>query len=209
MITFFSNKINNLNELLQKFPNDDKLNNLNIQEYMPTFQDVNGCKCPKCNRQINTFVHYGTYTRNLSFILNNEVINTKVVVTRVKCKGCNSTHAILPCFIVPYKIMASPSIINIVSATTKVTVLLIAEKFKISYQIIYIYLNLVHSFFVDTSMVSKKYLNQNFNEQYLKTNIATIANADFKKSFFSYHKWIYLMTKYRNCKPPPVYLQAS
>jgi len=209
MITFFSDKINSLNELLQKFPNSNELNNLEIQEYMPVSNDVKDCKCPKCNRKFNTFVSHGSYRRNLSIFLNDKIINTKVAVTRVKCKGCGSTHAILPHFIVPYKIMASPSIINIVSEATKTAVLLVAEKFKISYQIIYIYLNLIHSFFLDTSMVSKQYYLQNFNESYLKFNIATIINADFKKSFFSYHKWIYLMTRYRNSKSPPVHLGAS
>jgi len=209
MITFFSDKINTLNTLLQEALDNNKLNTLNIQEYMPTVQDVKNCKCPKCPREINTFVSHGKYERNLSIILNDEIINTKVAVTRVKCKGCGSTHAILPHFIVPYKIMASPSIINIISQATKDTVLLVAEKLKISYQIIYVYLNLIHSFFDDTSMVSKQYYSENFNEIYLKSNITTIINSDFKKYFFSYHKWVYLMTRFRNTKSPPIYIGVS
>jgi len=175
---------------------------------MPTLQNIKDCKCPKCGRKLDVFVSHGTYERNLSIFLNSKIINTKITVTRVKCKSCGSTHAILPHFIVPYKIMASPSIINIVSEAAKTTVLAAAEKFKISYQIIYTYLHLIYSFFDDTSMVSKQHYSRNFSEEYLKSNIATIVDSDFKKNFFSYHKWIYLMTRYRDDTSPPIYIEA-
>ena len=80
---------------------------------MPTLKDLHNCKCPKCGC-IDNFSFHCTYDRNLSFVLNSEVVNYVVTVTRVICNSCSSTHAILPDFIVPYKIMSFCSICNIV-----------------------------------------------------------------------------------------------
>lgn len=56
----------------------------------------NSLKCPKCKH--HQFVKHGYYDRTLKF--QNRTIRLRIL--RIKCLSCNSTHAILLYFIVPY-----------------------------------------------------------------------------------------------------------
>ena len=57
----------------------------------------NKLKCNKCN-EIGNFVIKGYYYRTI--IINNKAI--RIRITRIKCKDCNKTHAILFLDFVPY-----------------------------------------------------------------------------------------------------------
>lgn len=58
-------------------------------------------ECPYCGS--SELIKWGTYTRNVCFIDNNVLIYKIMKIQRVKCSGCNHTHALLPSFIIPYK----------------------------------------------------------------------------------------------------------
>ncbi len=82
---------------------------------MPTLNDIKNCKCPKCHAKSNFSIH-GHYNRNLVIISEDDNLchEYNVVVTRVICNSCGSTHALLPDFIIPYKSFSFDSIICIV-----------------------------------------------------------------------------------------------
>ena len=99
--------------------------------------------------KINKLIKYGTYERNLSILEDNEVVNYKVVVQRVICTSCNHTHALLPNFIVPYKIMALFSIAQITQRAFISSAYKLAETINLSVQMIYTYMAIVLAFFDD------------------------------------------------------------
>ena len=59
-------------------------------------------ECPKCKS--TRIIKWGFYSRNITYIGNN-ILEYKVIkIQRIKCKECGSTQALLPIFIIPYKI---------------------------------------------------------------------------------------------------------
>lgn len=55
-------------------------------------------KCPKCNA-VGNYKKHSSYKRNLIFI---HTIIT-IVVHRIKCCSCNTTHALIPKDAIPYR----------------------------------------------------------------------------------------------------------
>lgn len=49
--------------------------------------------CPRCQR---AYQHYGTYPRKTPYLLG------PFSIRRVYCDNCETSHALLPCFIIPY-----------------------------------------------------------------------------------------------------------
>ena len=198
MIICFNEKINSLSE--------ENLNFNYIQKIMPTLNDVKDHKCPYCNRK-NALINYGHYNRNVSFLCKNEIKNFYVSIQRVRCKSCKRTHALLPCFIIPYVIMASFSIAKIVANTAQKSAYQICKLFSLSHQIIYTYMRLVLIFFMDFKILNnnKEYIKiNNFNEKYFLTNCESLSDFNHKIDFFEFHNWILFMQKFRNNSSPKV-----
>ena len=153
MIICFNKKINSLSE--------ENLNFNYIQKIMSTLDDVKDHKCPYCNRK-NALIKYGHYNRNISFLCENEIKNFYVQVQRVQCKSCKRTHALLPCFIIPYVIMASFSIAKIVANAVKSSAYQVCKLFSLPHQIIYTYIRIVLDFFMDFKILNnkKEYIKQ-------------------------------------------------
>lgn len=174
-----------------------------IQSLMPSCEDIH-CKCPKCKAKAN-FSYHGSYTRNISFICDTGVLEFKVTVTRVICNSCGSTHALLPRFIVPYKIYSFESILYTVSYAYSTSVLKTAEKLNLSFQLIYSFIFTFVSFFNHADSLNReKHTYNNFNQAYFFLNCLDICNESFYSEFFKRYMWIFLMTKFRNKKPPPI-----
>lgn len=198
MIICFNEKINSLSE--------ENLNFNYIQKIMPTLDDVKDHKCPYCNRK-NALINYGHYNRNVSFVCKNEIKNFYVSVQRVRCKSCKRTHALLPCFIIPYVIMASFSIAKIVANTAQKSAYQICKLFSLSHQIIYTYMRLVLDFFIDFKILNnkKEYIKiNNFNKEYFLTNCENLSDFNHKIDFFEFYNWILFMQKFRNNSSPKV-----
>ena len=198
MIICFNEKINSLNE--------ENLNFNYIQKIMPTLDDVKDHKCPYCNRK-NALINYGHYNRNVSFLCENEIKNFYVSIQRVRCKSCKRTHALLPCFIIPYVIMASFSIAKIVANTAQKSAYQICKLFSLSHQIIYTYIRLVLDFSIDFKILNnkKEYIKiNNFNEKYFLTNCENLSDFNHKIDFFEFYNWILFMQKFRNNSSPKV-----
>jgi hypothetical protein len=174
-----------------------------VQSQMPTCEDIH-CKCPKCNAKAN-FSYHGSYRRNISFIREDGIYDFNVCVTRVICNSCGATHALLPDFIAPYKTFSRDSILYVVASAAASSVLKVSEKLSISMELIYSFIAIVLGFFnYADSLNREQNFQKNFNENYFLLNCLTICNAEFDLKFFNRYKWIFLMTKFQNKKPPPI-----
>ena len=211
MIICFNKKINNFNENNLKSFSSYQEKNSYIQALMPDITDIDRNVCPCCHAK-NKLIKYGTYERNLSILLDNEVENYRIYIQRVICTSCNHTHALLPNFIVPYKIMAIFSIAQIVKRATISSVYKLAETINLSVKIIYTYIAIVLSFFNDFKILnnSKQYfISQNFNEKYFVTNCISLSTSNFRLDFFEFYSWLLFMQKFRNNSSPPVTISIS
>ena len=79
-------KVNKLEEI------QEKLNEVNVEGFI----------CPNCRSR--EFNYYGNYKRFLIVLVEKETREIEVKIKRIKCKVCGKTHAVIPDFIVPYKI---------------------------------------------------------------------------------------------------------
>ena len=87
MINYFYNKIKS--SIIESY--DNSLKELNLNKTV----------CPKCKAK-GCFKAHGWYDRHVIALLDNQVIHEIIMVKRVKCQSCKSTHALLPSFILPY-----------------------------------------------------------------------------------------------------------
>lgn len=200
MIICFNDKINTFSKI--------NINNFSlaqeyIQDLMPSCEDIH-CNCPNCKAKSN-FSFHGFYVRNISFIREDKIYDFKVTVTRVICNSCGSTHALLPNFIVPYKIFSRESVLYVVSQAFSTSVLKVSKKISISFQLIYSFIALVLSFFSYVDSINREQpLYKNLNQTYFALNCLVICDTNFNINFFKRYKWIFLMTKFQNKKPPPL-----
>lgn len=206
MITFFEQNSNSFDEShLKKIDNHEE-QEIYIQSLVPNTSDIAGLQCPFCKAKYKLKYH-ATYTRNLSIIIDSQVEFFKINITRALCSSCGKTHAILPSFVVPYKIMASFSILKIISNAANSSVVKVADMFNISYQTIYAYINLILTFFVDFYILNNKTNRfQILNEKMFLTNCSIFYDENFLIEFFIANKWIFLMDKFRNISPPKIYI---
>ncbi len=200
MIICFSEKINSFCKINTKNFN---ITQENVQSLMPSYEDI-CCKCPNC-RAKNNFSYHGTYLRNIVFIREDKCYDFKVKVTRVICNSCGSTHALLPNFIVPYKLYSRDSILSTVANKASTTAIQVAEKIDVSIQLIYNLILLVLRFFSYAHSLNREQnWYENFKEKFFILNCLTICNDEFDEKYFKRYKWIFLMTKFQNMKSPPV-----
>ncbi|MBQ3141879.1 MAG: hypothetical protein IJB82_00010 [Bacilli bacterium] len=161
MILLFSEKINNFKKIFKKY-----------EETM----DFNFIKCPNCNS--DDLIKWGNYKRNIKYI--NEKLEKKIItIKRVKCKKCGKTHALLPLYIVPYKISLLDVILNSFNDIKDITI-------DITIDIPF-----------DTIIKWKKDFNKFI--PYLKTMFNNISKIEIiealKKNIFKYYKLFYDINK--------------
>lgn len=58
-------------------------------------------ECPCCHS--NEYILWGSYERGVIYFVNNSIHSETIIIKRIRCKSCNSTHALLPFGITPYK----------------------------------------------------------------------------------------------------------
>lgn len=76
---------------------------------------IHGAHCPKCKAKGHLTFHDG-YSRNLVAYENGEIEENLIIARRVICSSCNTTHAILPDVIVPYKSYSIMFILQVLKA---------------------------------------------------------------------------------------------
>lgn len=211
MIICFNNKINNFNENNLKSFSSYSERSSYIQSLIPDITDIHKNVCPCCHAK-NKLIKYGKYERNISILVTDTIENYRVSVQRVICNSCNHTHALLPNFIVPYKIMALFSIAKIVQRASISSAYKLSEAINLSVQMIYTYMAIVLAFFDDFKILnnSKEYYNpQNFNEKYFFINCINLSQANYRFDFFEFYNWLLFMQKFRNNVSPPITIYIS
>lgn len=90
--------------------------------------------CPKCNS--HSFSFFGSYNRNFIVFDKDKPIDFNINIKRVICKDCRATHALIPNFIVPYKIYSKDTIIFCLKKSNDFNLLYIQNIFNIDRQLI-------------------------------------------------------------------------
>ena len=211
MISCLNKKINSFNENNLKSFSSYSEKNSYIQSLMPDITDIDRNICPYCHAK-GKLIKYGTYERNLSVLVDNEVENYRISIQRVICTSCNHTHALLPNFIVPYKIMTIFSISQIAKRASISSAYKLAETINLSVQMIYSYIAIVLAFFEDFRILnnSKEYCYaQNFNKKYFLNNCIELSKANYRYDFFEFYNWLLFMQKFRDNSSPPITISIS
>lgn len=90
-----------------------KSNNINFTKMLEIYDEGKSnyiITCPGCGS--NNLIGHGHYERYVILQDNNCINKIKIKIKRVKCKNCNTTHALLPIPVIPYKQTLFPLIIN-------------------------------------------------------------------------------------------------
>ncbi|MBN4051117.1 MAG: hypothetical protein COA82_10265 [Alkaliphilus sp.] len=168
--------------------------------------------CPKCLAK-SDWVRHAIYERNVVLVEIIAFIEVKMKILRLKCKSCNSTHAILPSDIIPYCIYSLPFIFAIISEyyLEEDSVLCIAKEYKISFQVIYNYLKLFESFInecISTLRILEiiKGISIAATKEIFKLIVDNFENNSFVKKYAQINKWPFLMKKFRNIYHIPIYI---
>jgi hypothetical protein len=61
--------------------------------------------CPSCGSK-NSLIRHAKYERYIYLFENSVFVCHMIVILRLKCKSCGTTHAILPADVIPYKIFS-------------------------------------------------------------------------------------------------------
>ena len=120
----------------------------------------NKTPCPKCTA-VGRFTLYGSYKRHVIYFVEDQIHYKHIDIKRVQCMSCESTHAVLPGDIIPYKLLSLcvlMYILNTCLVAKDAPVLKVAEQITISFQCIYsclhaflLYKNKIHQFFKETA----------------------------------------------------------
>lgn len=183
---------------------------VNFNTYKEKILDFYGIwdfKCPCCNAY-RSFSRHATYSRNICILCNSstfEIIETKIVILRLMCTSCNSTHAILPADTVPYAIYSfscTMYVLNCIFAEDK-TVLNIVEQLKISYQLIYAFIKRFNQCFAPCINFLRVFIASqlDFNASPKAILTAIHMNFDlinFQYQYLNFAKSVFLMSRSQN-----------
>jgi hypothetical protein len=184
---------------------EEILNNYDVFEYI----------CPSCGAK-HSFIRHATYERNVSFIdKDNSVKETRITVLRLLCKSCKRTHAILPNDIIPYCIYSFSYIIHVLTerfvACKNITD--ICGELGISFQILYIFINRFLMFADSCAyvLINLGFINPDNRIKKLLVYIHSYEKVyhDFSAKYFFFSAWMFLMSKFKNILPCPIYIGGS
>lgn len=165
--------------------------------------------CPKCGA--HEFHRHAFYERHVLYLDNDHTIHDAILsVLRLKCTSCNSTHAILPSDVIPYSIYSLTIFLTITSEVLLAnnTLSHIAQTYHISYQLIAWFLQRLSSFEASCKLVFKEL--QIHDELTLSSMLSRIiSRPTFTNEYFMYTRWAFLMQKFRNLFPKPIYIGSS
>ena len=195
MITFNINKINTQN----------KINSMNdIIKLYYNYRDCNDfsdLKCPLCNNK-GCLSFHKTYERNLTYYINNELINIKIDIIVCKCSYCEKTnkcqkyHALLPEFILPYHIYEASTIIKTINDYIKgIKLSKIIEEKQITHKLFYDWLKKLKTYTLSSSVILKL-----LNETKIVVNGIIKYNYKFLISFYDDYKHPFFLFK-TTCVP--------
>jgi len=103
-----------------------------------TRSDFAATRCPKCPA-VGRFNLHGSYWRHVLYFTKRELKHEYIEIKRIMCISCETTHAVMPGDIVPYKLLSLIVILLILNLiyAGKEPVLKIAAAWRFSFQFIY------------------------------------------------------------------------
>ena len=98
-----------------------------------------GVVCPCCKS--TEFIYYGTYKRNVIYLENGHINESRLGIKRVLCKKCYKTHAIIPSFLIPYKQHSLNTVLILLEGNenTDTTTIALENKYEVSRQLVLIW----------------------------------------------------------------------
>ena len=87
-----------------------------IESFIPLLASV---PCPKCG-MVGLLILYGTHPRNF---INEDMVRIELLIQRVHCKGCGSTHIVLPTTVLPYFLHIILNIQNALNSDTEMNIM--------------------------------------------------------------------------------------
>ena len=147
--------------------------------------DFEDTPCPKCPA-VGRFKLHGSYKRHIFYFLDGFLHYEYIAIKRVMCKSCNSTHAVMPGDLIPYKLLSLFVVMFILNACLieEKPVLKVAEQNGFSFQFIY---SCLHTFYMH---------QKNIHQYFKETSPANTANEKDRKSVMSLIKKPFL--KFQN-----------
>jgi len=178
-------------------------NSIKSKNYKEKNIDVSIYKCPVC-RAKHSMIRHAYYKRNVITVNNDEFIYLNLKILRVKCKSCNSTHAILPGDLIPYKQFDYSSFISVLEKyfSDGLSGYELSKEYNVSFQTIYSFINTFLSFKEDTFVTLKimKLADNLFRARPSKLMKLIRNNFTFNEfafKFSEHNNWPFLMTKFQ------------
>lgn len=121
-----------LSQLSERFT-DSELYNYSLQS-----MDFNHCACPNCG-STGSLKKHASYERYLIGDKGGSPGDSFVEVTRFMCISCNTTHAYIPVFMIPFSVYSLRFVLKVLLCyfQRKFTVINICDKFGISVSVLY------------------------------------------------------------------------
>ena len=103
---------------------------------------------------------HGSYQRYVIYFADGKLVVVLIDIKRIMCKSCKSTHAVMPGDLIPYKLLSLFVVMLLLTACVveETPVLRVANKYRLSFQIIKLYLNTfflfknrIHQYFKESS----------------------------------------------------------
>lgn len=183
---------------------DFTVNFNDYDEKILKFYGIWDFNCPCCNA-FRSFSRHAIYSRNICILNDTNIIEKKLNVLRLKCKSCNTTHAVLPADVIPYMIYSFSCILKILSKyfIENISVLNLFEQFGISFQLVYQFIKKFINQINPCINFLRIFLSMELNFNSSHKSILSVINSNFKLTNFQFQylnfsKSVFLMTRSQN-----------
>jgi len=176
----------------------------NYKEKILDFYGIWDFKCPCCNAT-HSFSRHGIYSRNICFLENSNVIEKNLNILRLICNSCKTTHAVLPADVIPYGIYSFSCIMQVLAMyfLESQEILSIFKKFKISFQLIYIFIKKFINQFCPCINFLRIFLSLEIDFRFSPKSILSVINTsfnliNFQFQYLNFSNSVFLMSRCQN-----------
>lgn len=168
--------------------------------------------CPCCNAK-NSLSRHAKYSRNICIVSCDTFKEYTLLILRLKCSSCNSTHAVLPAGTIPYSFYSITCIFKILSNyfIEGKSASIVANKLNISFQIIYIYITKFIELLKPCISFLRLFLFLSIEyslepSKAIDLIIKNFTPKTFLKEFFIHTKQIFFMPRCQNTLSQKLYI---
>ena len=191
---------------------DFSVNFNDYNEKILNFYGVWNFKCPCCNA-FRSFSRHALYSRNICILKDNQIIEKRLNILRLKCKSCETTHAVLPADVIPYMIYSFSCVLAFLYKhfVENQSALCIFKKFKISCQLFYQFIKRFTNYVNACINFLRIFLSLELDFNSSHKSILSFINtkfiiSDFQFQYLNFSKSVFLMTRRRNILSHQLYI---